>query len=183
MKNLENSSDYKKLVERRYHTWSDFNESYEHYIRYFKMFALFMILRELPLKNFYARAFVVGTGLWYANYHWFWISGRPSYYQNERDQRELNNYPRLREIVSKRITSKDTSPTVQEADFWWTAQNPVFYQHHIKHYRYVARTRREVPWDGTYNQPIMPFMYLNDRTGFVHSGLLEAVEPRPSAAW
>ena len=144
---------------------------------------MFLILRELPLKNFYARAFVVGAGLWYANYHWFWFSGVTAKYAIDRDIKELDNYPRLKELVTKRIASKELSPSIQESDFWWTLQSPTFYHHHIKHYRYMWRTKREVPWDGTYNMPILPYHLLNNRTGFVHSGVLEAVEPKPNAAW
>jgi hypothetical protein len=142
-----------------------------------------MILRELPLRHFYARCFVVSTVLYYTNYHWWWLGGRVVKYQNDRDKRELNNYPRLQEMVTKRISNRESSPTVQESDYWWQTQNPVFYHHHFKHFRYAMRVRREIPWDGTYNQPTMPYIFLNNRTGFVHNGLMEAVEPRPSGAW
>jgi len=55
---------------------------------------------------------------------------------------------------------------------------PMLYE--IKHYRYIFRNRREIPWDGTYNQPIFPYMKNNNRTAFVSNGLLEAVEPKAS---
>lgn len=183
METLKKSPEYKKLTERRYHTWSDYDYTWEHYLRYIKAFGLFLILRELPLKNFYARCFIMGTGLYYANYHWFKFVGKTYVYANERDKRELQNYPRLNEIVTKRIANKEVSPTMLESDYWWIMQQPVFYHHHIKHYRYMFRVRREVPWDGTYNQPIFPYHLLNDRTGFVHAGLTEAQEPKPNAAW
>jgi hypothetical protein len=101
----------------------------------------------------------------------------------KKDMREFENYPRLKEIVTKRIVNKEISPSMQESDYWWTLQNPVFYHHHFKHYRYTHRAKREVPWDGTYNMPTLPYTYLNDRTGFVHNGLLESVEPKPNGAW
>ncbi len=143
-----------------------------------------MVLRELPLKNFYARCFVVGVSLHYFNYHWWWMTDRnPIYYSTERDTRMFENYPRLKEIVTKRIASRQPNPTTLESDYWWSAQQPVFYHHHIKHYRYIMRNRREVPWDGTYNQPIFPYHTLNVRTGFVHAGTLESVEPKPNATW
>jgi hypothetical protein len=144
---------------------------------------MYMVLRELPIKNFYARSFVVFTCLWYSNYHWWWLTGKQAFYAHERDLRELENYPRLKEMVTKRISHKEVSPTMQESDYWWTMQSPIFYHHHLKHYRYMMRTKREVPWDGTYNMPTLPFHYLNDRTGFVHSGLLEITEPRANGAW
>lgn len=143
-----------------------------------------LVLRELPLRHFYARCFFVGVSLYYMNYHWWWMIGRkPLYYMTERDQREFENYPRLKEIVNKRIASRISSPAIQEADYWWTSQQPVFYHHHIKTYRYMFRHRREVAWDGTYNQPIFPYHTLNDRTQFVHAGLLDSSEPKPNGAW
>lgn len=171
------------LKAKRYHTWSDFDYTREHYIKYFKIFATILILRELPLKNFYARCFVVGACLHYFNYHWWRLGYQSFYYMNERDNRQFENYPRLREIVTKRISSRHISPTKSEADYWWQFQSPLFYHHHHKHYRYIFREKREVPWDGTYNQPIFPYHTLNDRTAFVHSGTLESVEPKPSSAW
>jgi hypothetical protein len=70
-----------------------------------------------------------------------------------------------------------------ESDHWWQYQQPIFYQHHFKHYRYVFRHRRIIPWDGTPNQPIFPYMDCNDRTAFVSAGLLESSEPKGSANW
>jgi hypothetical protein len=170
------------LTNRRYHTWSDFNYMKEHYIFYFKALLLYGILRELPIKHFYARCLVMGVGLWYANYHW-WQNFKPKRYFNERDQREIDNYPLLKELVTKRVDSKSSSPVVRESLRWWSHQFPVFYHHHTKHYRYFWRTKREVQWDGTFNMPIFPFHNLTDRMGFVHSGLLEAVEPKANGAW
>ncbi len=171
------------MVNKRYHTFSDFNYMWEDSQKYIKAGLLYLFLRELPLKNFYARCFVVGASLWYANYHWFRFHDKAYKYAAARDEKEMNNYPRLRELVTKRIDSKTNSPTILESDHWYQFTTPTFYHHHFKHYRYLHRTRREVNWDGTYNMPTMPFMSLNDRTGFVHAGLLEAAEPKGNAAW
>jgi hypothetical protein len=154
----------------------------EFYIFYGKFFLSIFILRELPLKHFYARCFILGAGLWYYNYH-FLRNFKIQAYMNERDERELKNYPLLNEIVTKRISTKNSSPTIQESDYWWGFQYPVFYHHHIKHYRYLWRTKREVQWDGTFNMPIFPYAKLQDRMGFVHAGLTEITEPKPNAAW
>ena len=144
-------------------------------------------MRELPLKHFYARAFIVGMA-----YHFLWVkqwkffTGKrnlPTYYLTDREQKEFLNYPMLYEIVCKKVDQKLYSPQWQESDFWWAHQNPIFYMHHFKHYRYVFRNRREIPWDGTFNQPIFPYMKNNDRTAFVSNGLLEAVEPKGSGNW
>ena len=80
MRNLEDSKEYKDLTNRRYHTWSDFDYTKEDNIKMFKMLLAVMILRELPLRHFYARCFVVGAALYYMNYHWWWIYGRKPVY-------------------------------------------------------------------------------------------------------
>lgn len=184
MKNLQDNKEFQELKNRRYHTYSDYDYTKQDNLKLLKIAAWVLLLRELPLRHFYARCFVVGVSLYYMNHHWWWEFGRrPIYYMNERDQREFDNYPRLKEIVTKRIASKVSSPTIMEGDLWWMAQSPVFYHHHIKHYRYMWRHRREVAWDGTYNQPIVPYHTLNDRTAFVHAGLTETVEPKPNGAW
>ena len=62
---------------------------------------------------------------------------------------------------------------------------PVFYHHHFKHYRYVFRNSRVIPWDGTYNQPTHPYLHMGGagRNGFVHNGLLEETEPKGNQAF
>jgi hypothetical protein len=80
MRNLEDSKEYKDLTNRRYHTWSDFDYTKEDNIKMFKMLLAVMILRELPLRHFYARCFVVGAALYYMNYQWWWIYGRKPVY-------------------------------------------------------------------------------------------------------
>lgn len=171
------------MVNRRYHTWSDYNNYFEEAKPLFKTLLFIALVRELPLRHFYARCFVVGASIYYANYQWWHYHSIPKKYMNDRDQRELDNLPMVKEITTKRITSKLFSPTVHECDYWLSHNSPVFYHHHIKHYRYLWRTKREVAWDGTYNMPILPFTSLNDRTEFVHNGLNEATEPKPSGAW
>jgi hypothetical protein len=153
---------------------------------YAKILLSYLFLRELPIRNFYARAFVIGAFfqfMWFKQWKYFDFLNPPFYYPSERDHREFNNYPLLYEIVTKKISHRHRSPTMLESDHWWAHQSPLFYMHHFKHYRYIFRNRREIPWDGTYNQPIFPYMGLNDRTNFVSSGLAEAVEPKPNAAW
>jgi hypothetical protein len=184
MKNLEDNKEFQELKNRRYHTYSDYDYTKQDNLKLLKIATWVMILRELPLRHFYARCFVVGVSLYYMNHHWWQEFGRhPVYYMNDRDKREFDNYPRLKEIVTKRIANKVASPTILEGDLWWMAQSPVFYHHHVKHYRYMWRHRREVAWDGTYNQPIVPYHTLNDRSAFVHAGLTETTEPKPNGAW
>lgn len=121
--------------------------------------------------------------LWIKQWKYFDVGNPAFYYTNQRDKNEFRNYPLLYETIAKKIQHRVRSPTMLESDHWWTYQQPLFYQHHFKHYRYIFRNRRIVPWDGTYNQPIFPYLDCNDRTAFVSSGLLEATEPKGSANW
>ena len=105
------------------------------------------------------------------------------YYPNKFDIDTLNNYPMIKDLVTTRRTAKKNNPGLMESDIWYDQQHPAFYMHHFKHYRYIFRNRRVVPWDGTYNQPIFPYINNNDRTGFVHNGCVEIVEPKPSGNW
>ena len=181
---LSQDPEYIELTTRRYHSYTDFNYAKEWNLKYFKVGLLLFFLRELPLKHFYARAFVIGM-----TYHLLWLKqwkfftgsqNLPIYYMNDRDKKEFDNYPMLWEIVAKKVDHRLYNPVWQESDYWWAHQYPIFYMHHFKHYRYVFRKPREVQWDGTFNQPIFPYMKNNNRTAFVSNGLLEAVEPKPS---
>jgi hypothetical protein len=121
--------------------------------------------------------------IYMVTYHWryIWNASPPEYYMNARDYDELANYPLLEDMVFSKINARNKSPAMMESDYWWSFQFPVFYQNHFKHYRYIFRHAREVPWDGTYNQPIFPYMQNSARDLFVSSGLTESVVPSGSA--
>lgn len=116
-------------------------------------------------------------------YHWryVWMKAPAEYYMNFQDKNEFANYPLLDDLVFNRVANRNKSPTVMESDYWWSFQFPAFYQSHFKHYRYIFRNAREVQWDGTYNQPIFPYMQASARDVFVSSGLTEAVVPAATA--
>ena len=183
---MKNSDKYKELTNRRYHTYSDYNNNYQFYKNYGKIALMFLVLRELPLKNFYARCGVISffvVYLWYNNWKYTSRKNRPVYYQNLWDVRELENMPYLKSLIGKRIDPKKVSPVIMECDHWMMKQYPTFYHHHLKHYRYIFRKPRVVQWDGTFNQPVVPYFTCNDRSAFVSNGLLESVEPKPSGNW
>jgi hypothetical protein len=141
-------------------------------------------MRELPIRSFYARSFLMALyTIYMVTYHWRYVltKNAPEYYMTERDRDEFANYPLLEDIVLKRIDSRNKSPSMLESDYWWGFQSPVFYQSHFKHYRYIFRHSREVPWDGTYNQPIFPYMQSSARDLFVSAGLTESVVPSGTA--
>jgi hypothetical protein len=121
-----------------------------------------LAIRELPIKNFYARATLA----------YFWImyyiirgagrgmrSNRPLVlYNHTWNSKALVNHPDLLRWALTRVLPKN--PPVPDAGREWrTRQNPVFHQYHKNVYRYRYRKPRYVSWDGSMNQPVMPFMH------------------------
>lgn len=120
-----------------------------------------LVIRELPIKNFYARCWItyfyiyffvsqgLGRGLRYT---------RPIVmYNNRFHQRALQNYPDLLWWNLTRTLPKN--PPVPDAHKEWRVrQTPVFHQYHKTCYRYRLRKPRYVPWDGSQNQPVMPYL-------------------------
>lgn len=177
-------------MSNRYHSYSDYDQNWQYVKKYGKLAALWLILRELPLKNFYARCAVGGVIFWYLAVHnWknvgFMFSPlfNPLYYNSKYDEQILQNYPLINNYVNYKITPKYNSPGLPEFEVWNKSQYKTFYQHHFKSYRYILRTRRVVPWDGTFNQPVFPYIENNDRSQLVHSGISEIIQPTPSGNW
>lgn len=121
-----------------------------------------MVIRELPIKNFYVRCwlaygwciyFVVrglGRGL---------FNNRPIVmYNNAFNAKTLVNYPDLIYWTCTRVLPKN--PPLPDAHREWrTRQTPVYHQYHRTTYRYRLRKPRYVAWDGSQNQPVMPYLH------------------------
>lgn len=150
-----------------------------------------MILRELPLKNFYARASINAFFFIYlAHLNWkclpfvkLFSEDEVHYYPNKFQLDEFENYPLLKKFVNESVVTKTHNTGLMEYHLWNEQQFEPFYMHHQKNFRYIFRTRRVVPWDGTYNQPVFPYLSNNDRAAFVHNGVNEIHMPsiNPSA--
>lgn len=107
----------------------------------------------------------------------------PHYYFNKFDKQYFDNYPYVKTFVTSARVANKNNPGLPEEELWMKNQFPSFYLHHFKNYRYILRTRRVVPWDGTYNQPAFPYTNNNDRTGLVHNGTNEIIERSNKADW
>ena len=113
-----------------------------------------LVIRELPLKNFYMR-----TGLGYLWITYFIIRGnargfygnRPIFfYNNAFHIKSLMNYPDLFWWNISRILPKN--PPIPNPHLEWrNAQQPIFHQYHKNVYRYRFRRPRYVQWDGSMN--------------------------------
>lgn len=130
-----------------------------------------LAIRELPLKNFYTRATLA---YFWIIYHIVRGSGkglrhnRPLVLWNHTfNSKALANHPDLLQWTLTRILPKN--PPIPDAGReWWTRQQPVFHQYHKNVYRYRWRSPRYVSWDGSQNQPTMP--YLHDHGTEVNNG-------------
>ena len=119
-------------------------------------------IRELPIKNFYIRCW-----LSYAYLVMFYSNGisrgfrmnRPLVlYNHHFHSRAMANYPDFFWWNLGRILPRN--PPVPDAHLEWrTRQTPVFHQYHKTCYRYRQRRPRYVPWDGSQNQPVMPYLH------------------------
>jgi hypothetical protein len=119
------------------------------------------VIRELPIKNFHVRCAIAYTWVVF-----FVIRGlgrgftqqRPiCMYNNAMHAKTLVNYPDLFFWNVCRVLPKN--PPVPDAHREWrTRQTPVYHQYHKNVYRYRFRKPRYVAWDGSMNQPTMPYM-------------------------
>jgi hypothetical protein len=113
-----------------------------------------MIIRELPVKNFYVRCWLAYA---YIIFFVFKGLGRGLKYARPIHAKALINYPDLFYWNLTRVLPKN--PPLPDAHREWrTRQTPVFHQYHKNAYRYRMRKPRYVPWDGSMNQPVMPYM-------------------------
>jgi hypothetical protein len=121
-----------------------------------------LVIRELPIKRFYVRTMIgyvwityfiikgVGRGF---------FSNRPIFfYNNDFHNKSLLNYPDLWWWQMTRVLPKN--PPVPDPHIEWrNLQQPIFHQYHKNVYRYRFRKPRFVQWDGSMNQPVMPYMH------------------------
>lgn len=140
-------------------TFSELNHGARSKARFLIALAL---VRELPIKNFYARSFVVYFTL---SYGIFSLFGRGHmqyrtkyYYDHPFFFKPLQNFPDLlwwtqARAVPSLFIREDTHMN------WRTWQTPVFHQVHRSTYRYRYRRPRYLPWDGTMSQPVMPYLH------------------------
>ena len=86
------------------------------------------------------------------------MTNKPQFlYNNDFHTKGLLNYPDLFWWNLTKVLPKN--PPVPDAHREWrTRQTPVYHQYHRTTYRYRHRKPRYVPWDGSQNQPVMPYM-------------------------
>lgn len=141
---------------------SDFNWTSYHTRAQLRVLLGLAFIRELPIRNFYVRCWIA-----YAYIIFFVIRGigrgmsiaRPIVmYNNAIHAKALANYPDLYWWQMSRKLPKAT-PTPDVHREWQTRQMPVYHQYHKTAYRYRNRKPRYVPWDGTMNQPVMPYLH------------------------
>ena len=135
-----------------------------------RLFLAIALVRELPIKNFYARSFVV-----YFTFMWgiFSLFGRGNlnqkvkiYYNHDLHNKPIQNHPDLFWWTQARTVP---SLFIRENTHinWRSWQTPIFHQYHRCTYRYRYRKPRYLPWDGTMSQPVLPYFHDNG-TGVIN---------------
>ncbi len=178
-------------MNRRYHSYSSYDQSNEGLKIVGKCGLLYLILRELPLRHFYARSMIISVVVYYLVIHNWKIHDefinpgetKATYYISKWDEQYFANYPMVKQLIFSRKTNKNDTPGIPEDEAWYTQHYSPFYMHHFKSLRYIMRSRRVVQWDGTFNQPIFPYLKNNDRSGLVHNGCNEIVESGANGLW
>ena len=140
---------------------SDFNFTHYDTRAQVRMALGYLVIRELPIRNFYARAIIL-----YMYGSWFLLRclgkgmrvSRPIVlYNHPISSRALLNYPDFFWWQMCKVLPKvPVAPSVHKE--WRMRQTPVFHQYHRCAYRYRHRKPRYMPWDGTQNQPVMPYL-------------------------
>ena len=130
----------------------------------------YLFIRELPIKSFYARSFIM-----YFYVSWFMArmmgkgfrQAKPiTVYSKDHHERPLLNYPDL--FWWNKTRTLPSIPVKQDINVSWRMrQTPVFHQYHRCVYRYRYRKPRYIPWDGTQSQPVMPF-HIDQGTGVIN---------------
>ena len=100
------------------------------------------------------------------------------YYLTPEVLKPLLNRPDFFELALGKIVPK--MPVTGDAHRDWRyKQAPVYHQYHRCTYRYRYRKPRYVSWDGTMNQPIMPF-FIDDGTGVINGTFRRNPNTTPS---
>ena len=141
---------------------SDFNYTNYTTRAQFRVLLGYLFIRELPVKNFYVRCWVMYL---YATYFLLRGNGRGLttrrplvLYNHDFHQKVMLNFPDLYKWNLTRVLPRNP-PTPDMDTEWRYRQTPVFHQVHKTVYRYRMRKPRYVPWDGTMSQPVMPFLH------------------------
>ena len=145
----------------------------------------YLVIREMPIKSFYIRSWISYFYLIY-----FCLRGlgrgfnftRPIVMMNHPlNYKPLINYPDLFYWNLSRVMP--SNPIVRDTHREWRMrQTPVFHQYHKTTYRYRLRQPRYVPWDGSMNQPVMPYL-IDTGSGVINGTFKRNCNSSPQLKW
>lgn len=100
-----------KMFFHRYHSNVSYYNS-ELNMKFLQCLTAFLVLRELPIKNFYARGFLIGCFTFFVfGKSWKYNAiNKPVYFMNYQEKNDFANYPLIHELVTKKIDSKRLTP-------------------------------------------------------------------------
>lgn len=129
-----------------------------------------LFIRELPIKSFPVRCVITylyltyfiyrGVGQGFFNTNPVAVFAKPWLFKMLQNRPDLYRMTATRELPKIPFTHSDYRE-------WRNRQQPVYHQYHKTVYRYRFRKPRYIQWDGTQNQPIMPF-HIDDSTGVIN---------------
>lgn len=141
---------------------SDINMNSTHTRAQLRVLLGLLFIRELPIRNFYTRVGISYVWLMYfiirGNGRGMWGHRPIFFYNTPYHMKALMNFPDLFWWNCTRILPKNP-PVPQPHLEWRTMQQPAFHQYHKQVYRMRYRRPRYVQWDGSMNQPIMPYLH------------------------
>jgi len=139
------------------------------------------VIRELPIKNFYTRCFIT---YWYLMFTINrgagrgFVTIRPIYFHDHQFHfRAMLNYPDMLWANLTRVMPRNP-PTPNQHLQWRNFQQPVYHQVHKACYRYRFRKPRYLPWDGSQNQPTMPYLH-DEYSGVINGTFKRNVSTAP----
>lgn len=129
----------------------------------------YLILRELPVRNFYARGFLMTLyASWLYDRHRFLGSHRGilSHVKINYDPeifKVFEQFTNMRQVMTAGSVGKSGLPSAGER---WRMMQPGFYRaenEDLGKIGYNLRGRKEADWDGTFNQPVVPLLHPQSR--------------------
>lgn len=153
---IDNTSRYTDFSYRFWHEYT--------FEKYFMGIGLtYLFLRELPIRNFYARSlFMAAMGLnFYSNYRFRGLNSsvETNWVVDEDPKLGSKRFNTFHNVRSYLIGPKAMTDGKMSSYQRWKNAQPGFMDPDVRDFGkigYLMTTPRETHWDGTFNQPILP---------------------------
>lgn len=145
------------------------------YLKHFAFVGLsYLVLRELPIQNFYARSVIWGLIGFrvYNNYHYdTWNNGWVSNFKMKAPEQYFNQW----KIFEYAQRSMDEMPSQRQggvSDFdKWKLMQPGFMENNLSTpilAKWLFKPNKEITWDGTLGMPVLPIADSKHKDGGIY---------------